>query len=195
MKLILIRHFVAEGNLRHAYIGRTDDPLADCPENERLRQKEYPQAEVLVASPLLRCRQTAEWIYHRKPDIVAEELREMDFGEFENKNYEELKDDPRYRAWLELEGEGITPGGENRADFICRTRRGFRKLLEQLLEERVDNAAVVAHGGTIMAVLSDLTGKENSYYDWQAENGGAYLLEIDPERWKMEGRLTELRKL
>ena len=43
MKLILIRHFVAEGNLRHAYIGRTDDPLADCPENERLRQKEYPQ--------------------------------------------------------------------------------------------------------------------------------------------------------
>ena len=111
MKLILIRHFVAEGNLRHAYIGRTDDPLADCPENERLRQKEYPQAEVLVASPLLRCRQTAEWIYHRKPDIVAEELREMDFGEFENKNYEELKDDPRYRAWLELEGEGITPGG------------------------------------------------------------------------------------
>ena len=44
---------------------------------------------------MLRCRQTAEIIYG-KTDYIENDLRECDFGEFENKCFEELKDNPDY---------------------------------------------------------------------------------------------------
>ena len=62
-KIHLLRHGLTRANLEGRYIGRTDLPL--CPEGraqlEKLRDTcEYPWAERVYTSPLLRARQTAE---------------------------------------------------------------------------------------------------------------------------------------
>ena len=62
--------------------------------------------------------------------------------------------------------------------------KGFCQMLTDLCEKSDQKqpeyqVMAVVHGGTIMAVLSELTGME--YYDFQVKNGEAYetVLEID----------------
>ena len=55
MKLIFIRHGKTAGNLERRYIGRTDEPLCDEGIAEILG-KEYPDADIVVASPMFRQR-------------------------------------------------------------------------------------------------------------------------------------------
>ena len=61
--MALIRHGMTPGNEEHRYIGRTDEPLSQKGREQLLTlQKKgvYPAAACVAASPLERCRQTAE---------------------------------------------------------------------------------------------------------------------------------------
>lgn len=50
-----------------------------------------------------RCMETAKLIF-KENFYEVEELRECDFGIFENKNYKELSDCPEYQAWIDSGG-------------------------------------------------------------------------------------------
>ena len=47
-------------------------------------------------------------------------LAELDFGSFEGKNYEQLKEDPAYRRWIDSAGMTAPPGGESGEDVYKR---------------------------------------------------------------------------
>lgn len=98
MKIYLIRHGKTPGNQLQRYIGITDEPVLE-EDQERLKTQNYPNAEKLFVSPLLRCRQTAACIYPRQEQQVIQNLRECDFGRFENKNWKEMTGDAEYQAW------------------------------------------------------------------------------------------------
>ena len=116
MKVYLIRHGETEGNREKRYIGRTDEPL--CEEGvELLKRNEYPEAERIYISPMLRCRQSAEIIYPDREYEIVDTLRECDFGLFENKNYQELDGNPLYQKWIDSMGTLPFPEGESREDF------------------------------------------------------------------------------
>ncbi len=194
-ELLLIRHGQTAGNLRRAYIGRTDEPL--CPQGEQtLRENlaagRYPQADILFCSPLLRCRQTAAIIYPKLAPLVIDDFRECDFGAFEQKNYQDLSGNAAYQAWIANGGEIAFPGGESRAEFAARSRRGFESAMELILRETPARAALVVHGGTIMALLAAYTGGE--YYDFMTENGGGWRVSPDAELWRQK-RLPEPKQL
>lgn len=114
-----------------------------------------------------RCLQTAEYLYPKNPVIVCQKLRECDFGEFENKSYEDLKDDVRYKEWLESGGKTPFPGGEERGDFTARSIEGFFETLPES-----GTVAYVIHGGSIMAIMQSLFGGD--FYDYQVKNGCGY---------------------
>ena len=63
-EIILVRHGKTAGNLEGRYIGsRTDEPL--CEEGihaleEKVREGTYPPVDLVYASPMIRCRQTAK---------------------------------------------------------------------------------------------------------------------------------------
>ena len=158
-----------------------------------------------------RCVQTAELLFERNP-ILIPEWKEIDFGQFEGKNYEELKDDPCYQKWIDSNGTLPFPGGESREQFIRRSMEGFDRMMYDILKRSEKNTGIqtdtdsqylkcdrgteipvtaVVHGGTIMAVLSSLTGGE--YFDFQVKNGEGYetVLEWIQGRWKM----TSLTKI
>ena len=174
MKYILIRHGKTQGNLERRYIGcRTDEDL--CAEGiAELKEQHYPDADMIFASPMRRCIQTAGIIYPGKPIHIFDDLRECDFGNFEGHNYDELRDNPTYQAWLDSGGELPFPGGESRMEFSERCVKAFESSAAHLSE---GNYAFIVHGGTIMAVMEYFTN--GSYYDYQVRNGKGFILNAD----------------
>ena len=174
MKFILIRHGKTQGNIERRYIGcRTDEDL--CAEGiAQLQTQHYPDADMVFASPMKRCIQTAGIIYSGKPICIVDNFRECDFGAFEGCNYDELKEDPAYQSWLASGCELPFPGGESRREFSERCVKAFESTVVALSEE---SYAFVVHGGTIMAVMEHFTN--GKYYDFQVQNGKGFILNED----------------
>jgi alpha-ribazole phosphatase len=104
----------------------------------------------------------------------------MDFGLFENKSYEDLKENPEYIKWLECGGENPFPEGEGKAEFIQRCQNGFENCLEIIRQNypMANTAAFVVHGGTIMAIMEKYGNPKGEYYKWQIKNGEMIELEL-----------------
>ena len=191
MELIFIRHFKTKGNRLRQYIGVTDEPL-----DQPVLLREYPNADTVVVSPLKRCIQTAELIYPGKGQMICPGLRECDFGEFEKKTYEELKNHPAYQKWLDSGGAAAFPGGEGREAFVKRSVAAFEEAVRKLMENGCRRASFVVHGGTIMAVLSEFDREKRDFYQWQVANGEGFLAKLDETDWKSgKKQLTEIRKI
>ena len=106
MLIYLLRHGLTQENLEKRYQGRRDVPL--CPQGlAQLRRADFAPKTVMITS-LQRTRQTAEVLFPDAELVVADGLKEMDFGVFEGRNYREMEHDPQYRAWVET-GCGILP--------------------------------------------------------------------------------------
>lgn len=200
-EIILLRHSMTRGNLEGRYIGcRTDEPL--CEEGIRLlADRIYPAVDRIYTSPMRRCIETAQAIWgdglsaacrrsgartsedgqdpcsgiRQIPIVPVPALRECDFGEFENKNYQELNGNPAYQAWIDSGGTLPFPDGESPETFKRRCQAGFDKIAGSIRELPL-RAAVVAHGGTIMAVLERFGCPKKNYFDYQVKNGCGYIL-------------------
>lgn len=181
-ELYLIRHGKTYGNTLGRYIGTTDEPL--CGEGKAALQAIaeaalYPRPDLLFASPLKRCLETAAILFPGEEIRQAPRLRECDFGEFENKNYKELTGNAAYQAWIDSNGTLPFPGGESREGFERRCREGFAELLKELRTVSFSRAAFVVHGGTIMSILSAYAEEKEAFYHWQIKNGEAFRMEWD----------------
>ncbi len=179
--IVLIRHGATKANKEHRYLGKTDEGLSVEGISELQKAKHanrYPDVDYVFFSPMRRCLETAQILYPDREAIVIPEWEEMDFGDFEGKNYMELQSDLRYQEWVDSNGTLPFPGGESREDFIGRCEQGFCGMLTQLLarfEDKQNHAVTVGlivHGGTIMALLSSFCGGE--YFDYQVANGKGY---------------------
>ena len=169
-----MRHAETSGNLRHAYIGRTDEPLCAEGRASARRAGVLPSITRVVVSPLLRARQTASICFPNAEQIVAPGLREMDFGDFEGRSALEMEDDPDYRLWLEGLCEPTCPNGESRALFCRRTAAAFEQILAQERARNEQRLVIVAHGGTIMALMSRFAIPHRGYFDWHVGSCGGF---------------------
>jgi alpha-ribazole phosphatase len=108
----------------------------------------------------------------------------MDFGEFEGRTYEDLKDVPEYQAWINGDHmSNVCPGGESGNIMERRVLRGLKALLKK---ER--DAMVVCHGGTIAIIFQHFFPDSGlNWYEIQPANGTGYMIEFDgtsPLRWE-----------
>lgn len=196
MDIYLIRHLKTKGNTEGRYIGITDEPLLPGQEEEAadIACRLPDETGRVITSPMKRCVETAELIFRNKkmsdPFFCTEDrLRETYFGLFENKNYEELKENPIYQKWLESDGTLPFPSGESHEAFCMRCREGFAVQTNRLLEDGVEIAAFVIHGGTIMAILQAFAEEKKGFYDWQTENGGIFHATVRKEEWQEGNRV------
>lgn len=183
----LIRHGVTEGNLKGQYIGSTDSPLAaeGIARLEQLKKNyEYPKAQVYYVSPLSRCIQTLNILYPGVQPVVVDGLRECDFGDWEGKTAEQLqKEDPHFLEWMENGTMASPPNGEGGGAFMQRVCLTFEKLVEGMLRSGTTSAVIVAHGGTLMSILSTYGLPRAKFYDWMTDNGCGYTLRITAGLW------------
>lgn len=182
-RCILLRHGKTSGNEEGRYTGAgTDEGLSEAGMGAVSEVKDKIDALVsydalIFSSPLLRAVQTAKLIFDDRYTQIIRDLREMDFGSFEGKNYEELKDDPEYRAWIDSRGSRKCPGGEDIGAFMDRSVRGFTEALNKCPEG--SDCCIICHGGNIMAILSRFKGGD--YYDYRVDPLGGYILDIESD--------------
>jgi alpha-ribazole phosphatase len=172
----LFRHVLTEENKRHAYLGWTDSPL--CPEEkERFEAwaRHLPPYPIIFSSDLGRCLATARLLPGGKA-CKLEELREMNFGRWEGRIYEELKNEPAYQAWIENPFAAPIPEGEDYIQFSDRVRHGWEKIRSTLIQYEGGKAAVVTHGGVIRQLLTVLAPEERPFWEWKAPHAGAVTL-------------------
>lgn len=126
--IALFRHGVTEENRRKAYLGWSDSPL--CPESQNLAI--ISTYEEYFSSDLNRCISTVNLLFPNEKVILLKELREMNFGNWEGKTYEELKDEKRYRKWIENPIDIHPPNGEVFEEFSNRVEHGWSRVIQTI---------------------------------------------------------------
>ncbi len=180
MRLTLMRHAATEANLAHRYEGaRTDSPLCELGIEQCKRASVPTSASThkVYASTMQRAQQTARLCFAHTQVTVVPLLEEFDFGVFEGRAAAQMENDEQYRAWVQSGCVAPCPGGDALYDYTARTAHAMEELLRAAFAHGDQEVVVVAHGGTIMAVLWELTAPEyarQSPFDWHAPNCGGY---------------------
>lgn len=190
MNIALIRHGKTPSNIRGAFTGSKDDPLAREGADE-LATRRYPEAELVFSSPMRRCVETSGIIYPGLDIIIVDGLRERNFGDFEGKTHAEIIALPGYENWGMTEESMVFPNSEDYWDFSARCCRAFQETVEQARASGAKSAAIVCHGGVIMAVLAELASPKRGQYDWICGNGCGYVLDCRDEGVKVKGSIGD----
>lgn len=192
-KICLIRHGITEGNKNKLFYGHSDIPLAQEGIEELGRLVEegiYPYDEDAdyYTTGLKRTEETFSIIYGDREHAHIENLKEINFGEYEMKSYKELKELEAFESWVgDKSGETPPPGGESIMAFRDRIDTGFEELMERhalkTLSMRHSGkealSVVVCHGGSISAILESLyPGNGESFYRWIPDPGHGYILTL-----------------
>ena len=187
MTIFLIRHGRTLANEQHLYCGSTDLPLSRAG-REALANR--PPIDVgaarFITSGMRRCNETLALLFGNVPYEVVRDFREIDFGTFEMKSYEMLKDEPAYQAWLSRDPEiNPPPGGESGEQMTRRVLAAYKAL-----ESRKENTVIVTHGGVIMNMLSQHALPFRKPEEWMTDPGAGYSVRLDAEMW-MRDHLAE----
>lgn len=183
VELVAIRHGITAWNLERRYQGQQDIPLL-FPDAEAgllaLRESlGNERFDAIYSSDLKRCQQTLEWAQAARegvPVALEPRLRELDFGEYEGKVYDELKELPHYRAWIDSVGELQIPGGESAAQL--------RERLDAWLDDLATNARAgnhrkvlaITHGG----VIRELRRRFETLHFWDGT-----VVQAQGRRWQL----------
>ena len=193
-KLHLIRHGLTQANIDGLYIGSTDVPLAakGIEDLKNLKNKfEYPTAGTLFCSPLLRCLQTAEILFPEMKKNIVNELRECDFGNWENKSANSLKDDPDFFSWISSGKVSKSCTAESMELFTQRIKSCFESIIDNIIRTEKKDAIVVTHGGVIMTALALFGIPKAKPFEWHTNNGCGYSIRITPSMW-MRDKVFEI---
>jgi alpha-ribazole phosphatase len=196
--LQLIRHAQTVGNQQKRYIGSTNEPLSQNGKRELekwIRLGIYKPAEIVYTSPMLRCIETVALIFENTPQESVSELSECDFGEFEGKTYEELSENAAYRMWLDSGGNSAIPDGEDLAHFKARCCGGLEKVISNIITRGYNNAAIVMHGGSIMAIMERYDPGRAGFYEWQVRNCCSIMVTVEESVWRERHMFSHAEKV
>lgn len=189
-RIKLIRHGMTEANTEGRYIGITDTPLS-AEGVKQLYDKadrlEYGSVQKVYVSPLKRCRQTADILFHEAFTVELGLLAEMDFGDFENKTAEELKNDPAYAKWLEGGLDNPPPHGESARDVVNRCYEALNIIISDMMYEGFTEAAIVTHSGIIMNMLMCFGVPKLTPAAYRCDFGEGFEIMITAAMWQRSG--------
>ena len=215
-RVVLIRHGITEGNKKKWFYGHADLPLIPEGIDELVKQKRegiYPELSddaLCFTTGLRRTNETFRIIFGERPFEAIEELREINFGIFECKSFDDLKYDAEFQEWMYDEmGDFRLTEGESKNQFRERVHRGFRYIIDRhnaLAREQGaestgkptaddDLTVIVSHGGVIAEIMQVLFPQEKeSIWDWMPEPGSGYVLGVEDGKVReycLLGRINE----
>lgn len=195
--VFLIRHGKTMANEKRLYCGKTDLSLSDkgIEELEILKKSlSYPKCNEYFTSGAKRANETFEILYDDKRFIELKGFFEYDFGDFEMKSYEDLKEDKAYIKWITDElGEVSCPKGESKKHYKNRIKREFISFINNVKEKELKSVLLVSHGGTIGTILEEFYDNSKNFYSWQPNFGQGYKLTV--EVLENDFVITEVKEL
>ncbi len=142
-------------------VGWSDVPvdLSDKAKIQRLRAF-LPSTGRIVSSDLKRARDTASALKLAQPRLPDDaNLREINFGEWELKQFQEIDKGDRDRALAFYDNPGNTkaPGGESWNEFCYRTDLVIDSLMNRYPEQPL---VIVVHFGVIISQIQRAEGSD-----------------------------------
>jgi len=177
--ICLIRHGETDWNAQGKLQGKTDIPLNHTGKRQAEECGEFLNADdydILIHSPLIRAKQTAEIINEQLglPMVEMRDFAERSFGDAEGMTIEE-----RNRKYPDHH----YPNGETRTSFNERVMEGIAKVNQQYLNQRI---LLVAHGAVIGAILSVLSNGEVGSGKTTLLNGCISNIHFQKEKWEIK---------
>ncbi|AMA71903.1 MULTISPECIES: histidine phosphatase family protein [Aneurinibacillus] len=176
MRWIWVRHGETQENRERRYLGHYDAPLTARGRRQAEVVAERLSGEridFIYTSDLLRCRETAEVIarVHGLYPFVAKELRELDFGKWDRKTYEEImqRDKQLAKEWYNDPYTITPPEGESLQELGKRVDRWLLALQERMHPREI--AVLVSHGGPIRWFLATWIMETPACF-WSVKNLG-----------------------
>lgn len=184
VNLYLIRHGKTEGNEKRLYCGHTDLSLSNTGRRELESLKGiYKACDSYYTTGLKRTNETLNILFDCNNYSVEEGFKEYNFGDFEMKGYDELKNKKEYINWIEdITGDYVIPNGECKNYYRERIKSTFYKFINKLFNENQKDVALICHGGTIGTILEQFYNSDKNLFHWQPSCGRGYLLEIILEK-------------
>jgi Fructose-2,6-bisphosphatase len=177
MTLFLMRHAESEANALDILAGRKDYGLTRKGESDAeavaSRFLAGHRIDAIIASPLLRARQTAEPFARAtglEPRLDAA-IAEQDMGVFAGKTYAQVEADPAYELDKSKRWDWAPPGGGESYRMIAARLVPFFKRLDDLRDCGPERLLVVTHAVTLRLMIATLEGELPSYPVTLARNG------------------------
>lgn len=183
MNIYLVRHGETEENKNKIYYGKLDVSL-----NENGRAQALKASEVLreinfdrvYTSERSRTKETASLILNGKSNtfIIDKRINEMDFGEFEGKDYKEIQRlyPKEYEAWNKNWKEVSVPGGESYIEVYKRVE----EFMVELLKQNNENVLIVTHGGIMRTIFCYvLGGNLDNFWRFSSKNCDLSLIKYE----------------
>ncbi|MGN0643148.1 MAG: histidine phosphatase family protein [Huintestinicola sp.] len=185
VKIYLVRHAEAMGNVKEFFQGRTDAEISEKGGRQLAalseRFKDIP-IERIYSSPLKRTMSTAEAVnrYHGLPIITYSELIEINGGLWEGVSWADIpeKFPEEYSLWTGAINKFHAPCGESTEEVYDRMSLAIDRIASENAGRTV---AVVSHGMAIKAYLNYADGRSwDNYSDpgW-SDNTAVSLVEYD----------------
>jgi len=165
--VMLLRHGETDWNREGRVMGRNPVELNERGRAQVAAQARFAQTirpDLIVTSPLVRARQTAELMAAELGDveIVEEEsIAEVRYGRWEGMVYHELIEDPYYAEYRKSPIEHPTPGGETIPQVQARGVEAVSRLLRAHPDRRL---MFVSHGDIIRTVLCHFMGLDLTFF-------------------------------
>ena len=189
-RLYLIRHGHTTWNgppLR--FQGQMDSSLSDNGRAEAIALGERMpyQPDRVISSPSLRCRQTVDCLFNRKPDETERRCIEIGLGWFEGHLASEIeeKDREALRTWQERPWDGAPWGGESLLELQNRVVAGITDIIAGI--EPCERVFLVVHGGVLRTLICFLNDMPLTEYT-NIPMANLTLLELTAEGVKRGGR-------
>ena len=180
--LYVIRHGKTICNENRLYCGKSDVSLSELGIEEiknSIGEKNYPKCKLNYTSGAKRANETFELIFQDKKYEERKGFFEYDFGDFEMKSYEMLKEDERYISWItDKAGTVRCPNGESKKEFYIRLTKALNGLIDEIIANNEIEGILVCHGGTIGTLLELFCDGNRDFYSYQPSCGSGYKLEI-----------------
>lgn len=172
-EIILLRH--GSTGFDGRYVGTTDVSITDEAKTQitnRLKSLRSMNPDLILCSPMRRCRETLQALQIPREAEFLEALKEIDFGHWELKNFTEIQEEEPETVdqWLDSPATFCFPKGECFATFTARIEMVYRRLV-QSSESRI---MVVSHGGVIRYLLCHLLGLSKENYGAFEVQAGTY---------------------
>ncbi len=148
-RLFWVRHGPTHAK---SMVGWSDLPadLSDTAQLARL-DAALPQGALVVSSDLSRAAATADAIAGARTRLPHDpDLREIHFGDWELKRFDEVEDQAHIRAYWDNPGDIRPPGGESWNEVTTRVDRAVARLIG---ENPGRDIVAVAHFGVILTQL------------------------------------------
>jgi broad specificity phosphatase PhoE len=159
--------------IRHALVDACGVLLAGRQPGVHLNREGQQQADrlgkrlsglpitVVYSSPMERAQETAAAVANARerrasvPITVAEEINEVDFGEWTGRSFEDLDRDDEWRRFNRCRSIATVPAGEQMRDV---QERAFNWLAGLRRTHAPDTIAIVSHGDVLRAIVARVLG-------------------------------------